>query len=388
MRKKNESLLPIVLTILVMIVSFISTWDASAASEEVLIRKPVADVIIGPYSIKWHPKTAYKHLLLIVSRPDGSVFNKTFEAGTVPHLEISSSFGKNAPEGTYTYELRIVPAAVSQKALVQAGYFVISGKKIVTTNDNVEKKDKLPGEDPNSSHDWRIVIDEKARNSNGDFSVKNVNEGTTPFTIESGAPSNSLYIDKNGRVGIGTTTASAHLNLVATGEHAVVEAQRTDGATAIFSARSRHASLGTKSVHKMNFVINNQPRVTIDTNGNLGIGLTSPSYPLHMAGGAHSDGTSWINGSSIEFKENIKNLNAGEAMNAFNALVPVKFNYKSNKKEECVGFIAENVPDLVATGDRKGMNPMDVVAVLTKVVQEQQKTLSELKKKIAEIEKN
>ncbi len=34
---------------------------------------------------------------------------------------------------------------------------------------------------------------------------------------------------------------------------------------------------------------------------------------------------------------------------------------------------------LVATSDRNGMNPMDVVAVLTKVVQEQQESLKELK---------
>jgi hypothetical protein len=35
-----------------------------------------------------------------------------------------------------------------------------------------------------------------------------------------------------------------------------------------------------------------------------------------------------------------------------------------------VGFIAEDVPELVATKDRKGLSPMDIVAVLTKVVQD------------------
>lgn len=37
-----------------------------------------------------------------------------------------------------------------------------------------------------------------------------------------------------------------------------------------------------------------------------------------------------------------------------------------------MGFIAEDVPDLVATPNRKSLSPMDIVAVLTKVVQEQQ----------------
>ena len=42
--------------------------------------------------------------------------------------------------------------------------------------------------------------------------------------------------------------------------------------------------------------------------------------------------------------------------------------------EKHVGFIAEDVPELVTTKDRKGLSPVDIVAVLTKVVQEQQKT--------------
>ena len=52
---------------------------------------------------------------------------------------------------------------------------------------------------------------------------------------------------------------------------------------------------------------------------------------------------------------------------------PVKYNYKADKAEKYVGFIAEEVPELVAMNDRKSLSPMDIVAVLTKVVQEQQK---------------
>ena len=56
--------------------------------------------------------------------------------------------------------------------------------------------------------------------------------------------------------------------------------------------------------------------------------------------------------------------------------------------------IAEDVPGLVATKDRKGLSPMDVVAVLTKVVQdqktlleEQQKAIAELKMEVAELKR-
>ncbi len=52
-----------------------------------------------------------------------------------------------------------------------------------------------------------------------------------------------------------------------------------------------------------------------------------------------------------------------------------------------MGFIAEDVPELVATNDRKGLSSMDIVAVLTKVLQEQQKTISELTGRVADLER-
>ncbi len=47
-------------------------------------------------------------------------------------------------------------------------------------------------------------------------------------------------------------------------------------------------------------------------------------------------------------------------------------------KETNLGFIAEDDPELVATQGLKGMVSMEVVAVLTKVVQEQQAMITKL----------
>jgi hypothetical protein len=57
-----------------------------------------------------------------------------------------------------------------------------------------------------------------------------------------------------------------------------------------------------------------------------------------------------------------------------------------DSQDKHVGFIAEDVPDLVATPDRKALSPMDIVALLTKVVQEQQKTIAELTEKVSRLE--
>ena len=128
-------------------------------------------------------------------------------------------------------------------------------------------------------------------------------------------------------------------------------------------------------------------RITIKNNGYVGIGTQTPSYPLHMAGGAYSNGASWIDGSSREYKEEIETLSTQEALEAIKDLHPVKYAYKANRTEKRVGFIAEEVPDLVATKDRKGLSPMDIVAVLTKVLQEQQKINQEQREAISNLTK-
>ena len=135
-------------------------------------------------------------------------------------------------------------------------------------------------------------------------------------------------------------------------------------------------------------------RITIKGNGYIGIGTQSPSNPLEMASGAYvTTGGVWTNASSREYKDNIEALATEEALDTLKELNPVKFAYKKDMTEKHVGFVAEDVPDLVATKDRKGLSPMDIVAVLTKVVQEQQKTnqvqqtmIKTLMEKLAQLE--
>ncbi len=89
-----------------------------------------------------------------------------------------------------------------------------------------------------------------------------------------------------------------------------------------------------------------------------------------MANGAHvSTGGIWTNSSSRDRKENIKAITVEEAVAVLAGLEPVHYNYKNDLQESYVGFIAEDVPGLVATSDRKGLSAMDIVAVLTKVMQ-------------------
>lgn len=132
---------------------------------------------------------------------------------------------------------------------------------------------------------------------------------------------------------------------------------------------------GTGTVRPLLFQINTATKMTLGTNGYL-----------TMAGGAWTDGLTWNPASSRELKENIETLSAEKAIETVKNLQPVTFVYKQKPEQGHVGFIAEDVPDLVAMNDRKSLSPLDIVAVLTKVVQEQNKTIAELSGKLNKLE--
>ncbi len=126
---------------------------------------------------------------------------------------------------------------------------------------------------------------------------------------------------------------------------------------------------------------------TNPSNTKLGIGTQAVGGDDAIAvwNGAHlTKGGVWTNASSRELKDNIEALSAEDANAALEALSPVRYVYKNSRDEEYVGFIAEDVPELVASGDHKSLSPMDIVAVLTKVAKEQRAQLSEQQTKMAE----
>jgi hypothetical protein len=120
------------------------------------------------------------------------------------------------------------------------------------------------------------------------------------------------------------------------------------------------------------------PRLHIDYSGQFGIN-TAPvaGHEIHTLTGAYEMAGSWVDASSRDLKDNIVPLTNDDAAKALAELNPVRYNYKVTPDEGHVGFVAEDVPELVARKDRKGLAPMEIVAVLTKVVQEQKQALDE-----------
>ena len=55
------------------------------------------------------------------------------------------------------------------------------------------------------SNDWQITFNDSSNGGANKFSIDDIDHGRTPFTIEAGAPSHSLFVDDGGRLGLGTS---------------------------------------------------------------------------------------------------------------------------------------------------------------------------------------
>jgi hypothetical protein len=196
---------------------------------------------------------------------------------------------------------------------------------------------------------WQIVVDGGFNQTDG-FMIRDFNLGAERFII-----------DTNGDVGIGDLDPVSKLHV--------------DG-TVRATAFTGNTSLTLQT--------NGTTRIFVkQDNGHIGLGIVNPMHPLELASGAHCDaGGMWMDASSRTLKDNITPLSLREAQLAFQQLVPVKFNYIRDPQEDHVGFIAEDVPELVATNERKSLSSMEMVAVLVKVVQDQQSLIEQQQKEM------
>jgi hypothetical protein len=66
-------------------------------------------------------------------------------------------------------------------------------------------------------------------------------------------------------------------------------------------------------------------------------------------------------------------------MHVLHHLNPISFAIKEDASHQHhLAFVAEEVPAMVATPDHKGFSPMAIIAVLTKVVKQQQQLITGL----------
>lgn len=187
-----------------------------------------------------------------------------------------------------------------------------------------------------------------------------------------------LSIDGNGYVSIGTTTPLQYARV--TIQDAAVPLAFRESDRAVTEGGLWRMPLDAGIL-----------RFDVNTSASGNFSPSIPVLSMYPNGDVRVTGDVYarnqILSSSRELKENIAELSGKEAVEALKNLNPVKFNFKADSdKNRHIGFIAEDVPELVATSDRKTLSPMDIVAVLTQALKEQQNTISALAEKVKVLE--
>jgi hypothetical protein len=390
-----------------------------------------ARLVTTTRAIEWQPVAAAAESSLSIKGPDGEVTTRTFAAGENSMLRLDG-----LADGFYTYELRVMQA--DAKPASQSGSFTVANGAVVSPtimerkfphatpltffSDFVSAAGGLCGgadctstesmgaatikgksnnvrlkfEDTSTlsgfpSTDWQLSANDSFSGGANKFFVEDLTAATVPFTIEGGTPNNTLWVDSTARVGINTSTPARDLTV----DDPVSAIIRMEQSASPFQAWDVVANNNNFIVRDINhetdpFIVKTSApyySLVVDSTGRIGLGVSSPLYQIHHSSGARLDAGTWINASSRTIKQDIQDLDGNAAFDAFKALQPVTFAYKAKPEETRVGFIAEDVPALVATPDRKGLSPMDILAVVTKVVQEQQRTIEELQAKVQRLEK-
>jgi hypothetical protein len=228
--------------------------------------------------------------------------------------------------------------------------------------------------------------------------VKDANENVT------------FVVTDDGRIGAGTDAPSTKLHAIGAPPQAVIENINTSGnvnarldlrrgldsgaaqivfltgSTNLYYQLGLYTNASVTNAFQIKAVSDPTKNITLASNGFVGINNATPDYLLTVgSGGAYSDGNAWYPSSSRSAKDNIKSLSKEDASRTLDGLKPVSFYYKKTPDQQHLGFIAEDVPDFVANNNRKAIDPMNIIAILTKVVQDQKRMLDEQSRAIYDL---
>ena len=217
-------------------------------------------------------------------------------SGDVKEVSVASGDGVSAEN----IDLHIMDQVILDDLIVDgsicAGFDCVNGESFGFDTIRLKENNlRIKFQDTSTSasfptNDWQITANDSANGGLNKFSIDDIDGGRTPFTIEAGAPSHSLYVDDGGRLGLGTSTpvVDAHIK---TGNTPTLRLEQ-DGSSG-FTAQTwdvagnetnffiRDATNGSTLPFRIR---PGAPSSAIDVaaSGNVGIGTSSPDRDLDI----------------------------------------------------------------------------------------------------------
>jgi hypothetical protein len=244
-------------------------------------------------------------------------------------------------------------------------------------------------------NDWRIVINESANGGAEFFAIQDATSGRQVFRIEARAPSNSLYVDDGGRIGLGTANPVLNLHTVTGNTPALrLEQNGSSGFTAqTFDIAANEASFFIRDATNgstLPFRIRpGAPSSSIDiaAGGNIGFGTSSPTASMHLK---RTDGTAVLKveetsvtktnrqvlqlvnngGAQFSFNNGVNEWRAGTdnagtvRIDVLDGAGDIEFRLDTDGNLEIAGTLTEN-SDVNAKHD---IQQMDAAAILASVL--------------------
>ncbi len=274
------------------------------------------------------------------------------------------------------------------------------------------------------ANDWRITINSITSGGASYFSIDDATSGRSPFKVEAGAPSNSLYVEDYGRIGLGTSVPYVELH-IKDGDSPTIRLDQdgSSGWTAqAWDLAGNESNFFVRDVtngSKLSFRIQpNTPTSTLclKSTGRVGVGTWSPEAKLHIQ--STSDATDPLllierkvsgtqttfftvkdsgdvelfktlgQGSDRNKKKNIEPVDTTAILNRISEMSLSKWSYKSD--DDSIIHMGPMAQDFYAAfglgNDNKHITPIDSSGVALAAIQELYKLVAKQNQMIRELQ--